>query len=139
MKTRIAIYSVLGIAIIAVLFLRFHSPGFHDGYSVSTMQVRIIQSAIEQYEAAYSRLPFSRKDQDEQNNGEVIALLVPTSNKTTNPNQVVTNIVFLSLSSGQAPNGSFMDPWGHAYHITMDVSAKGTVSVGHNEIPGKIA
>jgi hypothetical protein len=139
MKTRIAIYSVVGIAIVAALFMRFHPPGYHDGYSVPAMQVRNIKLAIELYEAAYSRLPFTRKDQDEQNNGEVMALLAPTSATTTNQNQVVTNIVFLSLSPGQATNGSFMDPWGQAYHIAMDVRAKGTVTVGPNEIRAKIA
>ena len=32
-----------------------------------------------------------------------------------------------------------MDPWGHAYHIAMDVGGKGAVNVGHNEIRAKIA
>ena len=81
----------------------------------------VLKQAIENYHNVYNVWPLTTEAETRAlhvpgNQGNLIAIL-----KGGNPQ----GIAFIRLHSDQTRNGEFIDPWGQAYHVTLDGNRDG--------------
>jgi len=93
--------------------------------SKARADIASITWALKTYYVEYGACPFPEQSREERDNAAVMAVLMGKS-EAQNPRR----IVFLEADSQRVRDGTYIDPWGHSYHIMVDANYDERVAIG---------